>query len=42
MRGGFWDGRLTVWYVEAFDMLRFVQAASEGRPSNFYLKSWGA
>jgi hypothetical protein len=39
IRGGFRDeGRLALFYVEGFDLLRFAEAASEGRASNFYLK----
>lgn len=38
LRGGLSAGRLSVLYAEAFDILRFVEAVSEGKPDTFYVK----
>ena len=38
VRGGLTAGRLSVHYAAALDILRFVEAAFERRPSVFYTR----
>jgi hypothetical protein len=38
VRGGMQGNRATVQYIDAFDLLRFVEAVSSGATSTYYLK----